>query len=96
MRHILNEQTVGKFVAYAKNVWHLPETTDPFAYANAAIDATEEFFKNCGIPMTFSEIGINEEHFEVMAEKAVRIGGLGEAYVPLTKEDVMSILNMCL
>lgn len=96
MRHILNEQTVGKFVAYAKNVWHLPEMTDPFAYANAAIDATEEFFKNCGIPMTFSEIGINEEHFEVMAEKAVRIGGLGEAYVPLTKEDVMSILNMCL
>ncbi|QEH70372.1 iron-containing alcohol dehydrogenase [Cellulosilyticum sp. WCF-2] len=96
MRHILNEQTVGKFVAYAKNVWHLPEMTDPFAYANAAIDATEEFFKNCGIPMTFSEIGINEEHFEVMAEKAVRIGGLGEAYVPLTKEDVISILNMCL
>ena len=96
MRHILSEQTVGKFVAYAKNVWHLPEMTDPFAYANAAIDATEEFFKNCGIPMTFSEIGINEEHFEVMAEKAVRIGGLGEAYVPLTKEDVMSILNMCL
>ncbi len=96
MRHILNEQTVGKFVAYAKNVWHLPEMTDPFAYANAAIDATEEFFKNCGIPMTFSEIGINEEHFEVLAEKAVRIGGLGEAYVPLTKEDVISILNMCL
>lgn len=96
MRHILNEQTVGKFVAYAKNVWHLPEMTDPFAYANSAIDATEEFFKNCGIPMTFSEIGINEEHFEVMAEKAVRIGGLGEAYVPLTKEDVISILNMCL
>lgn len=96
MRHILNEQTVGKFVAYAKNVWHLPEMTDPFAYANAAIDATEEFFKNCGIPMTFSGIGINEEHFEVMAEKAVRIGGLGEAYVPLTKEDVISILNMCL
>lgn len=96
MRHILNEQTVGKFVAYAKNVWHLPEMTDPFAYANAAIDATEEFFKNCGIPMTFSEIGINEEHFEVMAEKAVRIGGLADAYVPLTKEDVVSIFNMCL
>ncbi len=96
MRHILNEQTVDKFVAYAKNVWHLPEMSDRFAYANAAIDATENFFKNCGIPMTFSEIGINEEHFEVMAEKAVRIGGLAWSYVPLTKEDVMSILKACL
>ena len=96
MRHILNEQTVDKFVAYAKNVWHLPEMSDRFAYANAAIDATENFFKSCGIPMTFSEIGINEEHFEVMAEKAVRIGGLAWSYVPLTKEDVMSILKACL
>lgn len=96
MRHILSEQTVGKFVAYAKNVWHLPEMEDQFAYAHAAIDATENFFKNCGIPMTFGEIGINEEHFEVMAEKAVRIGGLKDAYVPLTKEDVISILKACL
>ena len=96
MRHILSDQTVDKFVTYAKNVWHLPEMDDKFAYANAAIDATENFFKNCGIPMTFSEIGINEEHFEVMAEKAVRIGGLKEAYISLAKEDVMSILKACL
>ena len=46
--------------------------------------------------MTLSEVGINEEHFEVMAEKAVRIGGLKDAYVALTKEDVISILKECL
>ena len=96
MRHILNETTVNKFVSYAKNVWHLPNMEDEFAYANAAIDATETFFRNCGIPMTLSEVGINEEHFEVMAEKAVRIGGLKDAYVALTKEDVISILKECL
>lgn len=96
MRYILNEKTVDKFVTYAKNVWHLPEMEDSFALANAAIDATENFFKTCGLPMTLSELGIDETHFEAMAEKAVRIGDLAHAYVALNKEDVMNILKMCL
>ena len=96
MRYILSEETVCKFVTYAKNVWHLPEMEDKFELANKAIDATEEFFRNCGIPMTLREVGIDETHFEVMAEKAVRIGGLRDAYVGLTKEDVVNILKMCL
>ena len=96
MRHILNEETVDKFVTYGKNVWHLPEMEDSFAYANAAIDATENFFKACGLPMTFSEVGITEEHFTLMAEKAVKIGNLKDAYVPLTPEDVITILKACL
>lgn len=96
MRYILNEKTVDKFVTYAKNVWHLPEMKDSFALANAAIDATENFFKTCGLPMTLSELGIDETHFEIMAEKAVRIGDLAHAYVALNKEDVMNILKMCL
>lgn len=95
MRYILNENTVGKFVSYAKNVWHLPEMEDAFELAHKAIDATEDFFKNCGIPMTLSELGIDETHFETMAEKAVRIGGLANAYAALNKEDVLSILKMC-
>ena len=95
MRYILSENTVDKFVEYGKNVWHLPEMEDKMAYANAAIDATENFFKSCGLPMTLSEVGIDETHFEIMAEKSVRIGGLQNAYVPLGKEDVINILKMC-
>ncbi len=96
MRHILSEETLQKFVTYGKNVWHLPEMEDPFAYAHAAIDATENFFKACGLPMTFSEVGITEEHFAVMSEKAVQIGGLRDSYVPLTPEDVLAIFKACL
>ena len=96
MRHILSEATVDKFVSYAKNVWHIPEMEDKFAYANAGIDATENFFRSCGIPMQLSELGINEEHFEIMAEKSVRIGEFQYAYVPLNKDDVISILKACL
>lgn len=95
MRYILSEHTVDKFVQYGKNVWHLQEEADKMAYANKAIDATENFFRSCGLPMTLTELGIDETHFEVMAEKAVRIGGLQNAYVPLNKEDVVNILKMC-
>ena len=96
MRYILNEETVDKFCEYAVNVWGIPEEIERFALANAGIDATEKFFKDCKIPMTLKELSIDDSKFEQMAEKAVRFGGLQEAYVPLEKEDVMKILKMCL
>lgn len=94
-RYILSDETVGKFCEYAHNVWNITEP-DAYKCANMAIDATEEFFAECGIPMNLSELGIDDSKFEQMAEKAVRFGGLEEAYVPLTKEDVTAILKACL
>lgn len=96
MRYILNEETVDKFCEYAVNVWGIPEEIERFALANAGIDATEKFFKDCKIPMTLKELSIDDSKFEQMAEKAVRFGGLQEAYIPLEKEDVIKILKMCL
>lgn len=96
MRYILNENTVEKFVDYAKNVWEIAESEDVFETANAGIDATEAFLKNLGIPMTLTELGITEKHFEAMAEHAVVFGGLSEAYVPLNAKDVAAIYKMCL
>lgn len=96
MRYILNDSTVQKFAEYAKNVWGIEESENVFDTANAGIDATEEFLKGLGIPMTLSEVGITEEHFEEMAEHAVIFGGLSEAYVPLKAEDVENIYRMCL
>lgn len=96
MRYILSEETVDKFVDYAINVWHLEPNEDKFALANSAIDATERFFKECGIPMTLSEIKIDKSNFEKMAKAAVKHGGLAYAYVPLNEKDVYKILEMCL
>lgn len=96
MRYILSDATVDKFVSYAVNVWHMEQSEDKFALANAAIDATEKFFRDCGIPMTLSEIGIDESNFRKMAEGAVKHGGLKYAYVALDEEDVYNILKMCL
>ena len=48
MRYILNEDTVEKFVDYAKNVWGIAESEDVFETANAGIDATENIFEKFG------------------------------------------------
>ena len=95
MRYILSEATVDKFAEYARNVWDCKEE-DNWKAANYGIDATEEFFRDCGIPMKLSEVGIDESKFEVMAEDAVKFGGLQYAYVALSKQDVVEILKMSL
>ena len=96
MRYILNENTVDKFAEYAVNVWGMEQIVDKYALANMGIDATEAFFKSINLPMTLTEIGIDEMKFEIMAEKSVKNGKLASAYVPLTAEDVHEILEMCL
>ena len=96
MRYILSENTVDKFVDYAINVWKLENKDDKFALANEAIDLTEKFFKDCGIPMTLKEVNIDETHFDEMARGAVEHGSLAYAYVPLNEADVKKILEMCL
>ncbi|MHC1734813.1 MAG: iron-containing alcohol dehydrogenase [Erysipelotrichaceae bacterium] len=95
MRHILNEDTVDKFCEYGVNVWKLPSDMPRFDLANAAIDATETFFETLKIPMMLHEVGIDESKFEVMAKKAVELGGLAYAYVPMNEKDVIEILEAC-
>ena len=96
MRYILNQNTVDKFVDYAVNVWHIDSKGDKFTIANEGIDATEQFFKDCNIPMTLGELNIDDTHFEAMAKGAVERGALAYSYVSLNEKDVFEILKMCL
>lgn len=95
MRYVLSDKTVDKFYPYAVNVWGVTPSDDKFAVANAGINATEEFFRSIGMPMTLDEFGIDDSKFEEMAEKAVVVGHLDGAYVPLSEKDVVEILRMC-
>ena len=95
MRHILSKATVGKFCEYGVNVWKLSADLPKMELANAAIDATEAFFKGLGIPMTLHEVGVDDAKLEHMAKKAIEHGSLGNAYVPLEYQDVLEILNAC-
>lgn len=95
MRYVLSEATVDKFYTYAVNVWDVAPGEDKFAVANAGIDATEAFFRSIGLPMSLAEFNIDDSRFAEMAAKAVEVGNLYEAYVPLKEEDVVEILKMC-
>lgn len=96
MRYVLSEDTVDKFCDYSVNVWGFSSNCDKFELAGKGIDATEEFFKSIGLPLTLGEFNIDNSNFEQMAENAVRVGHLESAYVPLDKNDVIKLLDMCL
>ena len=95
MEHVLSDKTKGKFAEYARNVWGL-QGEDEMALAKEAIACTKKFFfETLEIPSSLKEVGIEDDrHFEVMAEKAA--AGCEGCYVPLSKEDIISIFNQAL
>lgn len=95
MKHILNDKTVERFVEYGVNVWGIDSSLDKFTIANQAIDKTADFFSRVlKIPATLREVGIDEKHLEIMAEKAAQ--GLNKAFYPLTNKDVLEIFKASL
>lgn len=94
MEYVLSDETVDKFAEFGVNVWDIDKNQDKYDIAHQAIDKTRDYFKQMGIPSKLSELGIGEENFEIMAEKSTR--GLENAYVPLTKEDIVKIYKACL
>lgn len=96
MEYCLDDTTVSRYYQFGCNVFGLDPSMEPMQVAKKSIELTAEFlYQTLGLKSTFSEIGIDETNFEVMAEKAVRIGGLKDAFKPLTKEDVVNIFKMC-
>lgn len=94
MEYVLNEDTVWRFAEYGKNVWGITEGSD-MEIAQSAIAKTREFFASLGLPATLHEIGIDETHFAVMAQKAAD-GGLKYGFIPLDQEDVLKIFAKAL
>ena len=96
MRFILKKDstTLERFERFGKNVMGLDGSG--LDLANRAIDKLEEFYKDCGIPMSLSELNINDEHFKEMAVHANINDRLKNAYVSLSVDDVEEILRACL
>lgn len=96
MAYVLSEQTVDKFAQFAKNVWDITEA-DKMTAAKRGIQATYDYFKACGIPMTLPEVGIESEKFAEMAKQAVAHSTIKtDAFVPLAEKDVEAIYQECL
>ena len=60
--------------------------------AAQTIERTAEYFQRMGLPARLAEVGIGEENFDVMAQKAA--AQTRSSYVPLTAEDVKAIYQM--
>jgi len=97
MQHILSEATLDRFVKYGVNVWGIDPALDKWEIAERSILMTQDYFVNrLGIPATLREVGIGEEHLQIMAEKASTPALQKDVYVPLFPEDVLAIYKRCL
>ncbi|KGF14414.1 butanol dehydrogenase [Peptostreptococcus sp. MV1] len=98
MRYVLNDATLDNFVDYGVNVWGIDPSMDKYDIANKAIDMTQDFFcKDLNIPASLTELGINEEYFQVMAQHAAKVkGGSIQGFVNLEVEDIVNIYKAAL
>ncbi len=93
MKRALSTETQARFARYGREVWHLTGEDD-LDVAQRAIQATYDWIKSLGIPMTLSGVHINDDtNFVKMAQNAVRVGQLDQngGYVNLTVDDVVAI-----
>jgi hypothetical protein len=92
MKHILSERTLPRFVKYGVNVFGIDASLPEWEIAEKAIDATYEFFKSIGMPMSLQEVGIDDSRIGEMAHHIAVNEGLENAYVPLSEKDIVGIL----
>ncbi|MDF7637171.1 iron-containing alcohol dehydrogenase [Leuconostocaceae bacterium ESL0958] len=92
MKFALNENSQALFAQYGRNVWHL-EGFDR-EVAEQAIEKTRQWLASFEVPTTLAGVGIdNEDNFKAMAESAVKVGSLNNAYAPMTAADVETLLR---
>ena len=96
MEYTLDETTVSKFYQFGTNVFRIDAGMEPMEVAKKSIKLVREFlFNTLGLKSTFTEIGIDESNFAVMAKKAC-MGGVIPAFKPLNQQDIENIFRMCL
>ena len=87
-----------RFVQFAVRVFNIEENFhNPTETILRGINALRSFFNSLGMPATLSDIGIKEENFRAIAEKAKRFdtekGTVGN-FIGLKNEDIVEILKL--
>lgn len=96
MEYCLDETTVSKYVQFGVNVFGIDPTLAPMDIAKKAIEKLSQFlFDTLQLKGTFPEVGIDREHFAVMAQKSV-FGDTLLGFKPLKQQDVENIFEMCM
>jgi hypothetical protein len=95
MEYCLDESTVDKYVQFGVNVFGIDASLEPMAIAKESIKRLSDFlFGTLGLKSTFTEVGIEEKNFPIMAKKACG-GDILKGFKPLTQQDIEKIYQMC-
>ena len=95
MEYTLDETTVSKFYQFGTNVFGIDAGMEPMEVSKKSIELVKEFFNTLDLKSKFTEIGIDESNFVVMAKKAC-MGGVLPGFKPLNQKDIENIFRMCL
>ena len=97
LTYILNESTAPKIKRLGVNVLGVDTSLSDMDGAKAAIAALEKlFYETLGLKSRFSDLGIDDKNFALMAKKACGAKGKLEGITALTPDDVEKIFRMCL
>jgi alcohol dehydrogenase YqhD (iron-dependent ADH family) len=90
MRFVYKDNIL-RFAQFAQRVWNVDTDLNDLEWtALEGISRVEAFYREIGLPVSLSEIGIGEDKFEEMAAKCVEDGPVGQ-FRELKKEDIMEI-----
>jgi alcohol dehydrogenase YqhD (iron-dependent ADH family) len=104
MPHLMrytSETNPDKYVQFAKNIFFADTSSMSQDDAvESGIGMFEEWMKKTGVYFTLSDVGIDSEKFETMADDTIRLYGFGNDYIPnarpLYKKDIIRIYEMAL
>ena len=92
IRYVYREN-LPLFVQWAQRVFDVDlAMDDPDALVLESVQRMEAFFQQMGLPIRLRDAGIDDTHFEAMAEKCIGVGTVKT----LSKEDALAIYRLAL
>ncbi len=85
----------GKYLKIYNYIARCPQTADEFEPEKLG-DAIRELNKTLGIPASLSEVGVTSEHFDAMAEDAMKSGNVAVNPRLTTKKDIIMLYRKAL
>jgi hypothetical protein len=93
MKHVMHEN-LPRFVQFAVRVWDVDYTAGKEEETVLeGIRRHVNFYRSIGLPVTLAELGIRDNRYEIMADKAMRDGEFG-GLKKLNRSDVMAIYRL--
>lgn len=93
MKHVLNDDTMPRFVKYGVNVYGIDPSIGDRAVAEKTIEETYSFFESLGLPMHLRDVGIDESRLGEMARHVAETERVDRGFAPLTADDIEQILR---